>query len=423
MRAALTGARVAPLLVIFIAVVGVVVRIAWQVMRGFYQAPLTFEEDEIARNILAGRGYVYHFLGTDWVNFGLAGFPLLLAALHFLNGGPDRYLLIGLVQAALSSLVVVAAYFIGRQLLAREAGVLAALLVAFHPGLILYAATAVLSPVYDHAVAAGVFVTSLALLRRRHLASTILFGVASALAALLRPTVAVAAALALGALALRPPRAVLAVAAAGLLAASLATSTRSILTPGSPGPLPFLCMQLWVGNNPATSGGALTRQGVSVFDEMPDDLMTRVIGRPEREQGQAFCDAIFSYLSGDLRHAVAWQATKFFYFWWFSPVAGILYPTGWIDTYRVAYSFEAALALLGVAVVWRRGWRGGVALLLLLMLSIAATQALFYVEGRHRLILEPVIAALASCGVVPLAGWARTNFGRLRAADRSAVRA
>lgn len=390
-------------MVVFVAVVVAIgIRIAWQLRSGFYEGPRTFEEDEIARNILAGRGYVYQFLGTERVTFGLPAFPLLLAALHWLDGGPDRYRLIGLVQAALSAVTVVASYVIGRELFSRAAGAIGAVAVALHPALIFYSAVAVFPPVYEHALTAVVFVTVLALIRHRTVLRGSAFGIAAALAVVLRPNVALAMAAVLAGLALRPARKALVVAAVIPLAVILATSARNAAVVGSAAPTPTGCTQLWVGNNPWSMGGAMTSDGTSVFDAMDGDLKARIYGRSEPEQERAFCEATAAFFA-DQPRATVWQLQKLFYFWWFSPVAGLLYPPGAIEVYKLAYAIEVVLVLAGAVAVWRSGWRAGLVGILTLMVVISAVQALFYVDGRHRLIVEPALAALAGCGAVALA--------------------
>lgn len=406
-----------------IAVLAVVLRLGWQLRTGFYDGPLAFEEDEIARNILAGRGYVYYYdeVGRDFVSFGLTGLPLFLALLHLFDPG---YTLIGIVQACLSAIVVACAYQIGRRLLSTRAGVLAALAVAVHPALIIMAARAVISPVYDHAVAGIAFVTALALVRDRTRANTVRFGLAGALGAFMRPTVAAAVAAAIALMALRPPRRPLAIAVALLIAVPVAMAVRNSLALGPVGSTSMFCVQLWIGNNPNASGGAYAREGrVGVFDVMSPELRAAV-GSSEPDLGGAFCRESLGWLSEDIPRAVAWQATKFFYFWWFSPLAGILYPPGWIEAYVAIYSVEVALAVLGGVVVWRRGARSGLLVLLLMMATIAAAQVVFYVEGRHRLIVEAPLAALACCGIVSLLDRMRDRlaFARLRLTTRSDLR-
>lgn len=40
-------------------------RLGWQLVVGFFSRAETWEYDEIARNLVDGRGYVCHFLGSD----------------------------------------------------------------------------------------------------------------------------------------------------------------------------------------------------------------------------------------------------------------------------------------------------------------------------------------------------------------------
>ena len=115
--------------------------------------------------------------------------------------------------------------------------------------------------------------------------------------------------------------------------------------------------------------------------------------------------------------AAAWQVTKYFYFWWFAPLAGILYPPGWIDIYRIMYAIEVTLGVVGAVVVWKTVWREGLLFLLYVMALVSASQTILYVEGRHRLILEPAIAAFAGCGIVVLLASIRRTFAGRAARD------
>ena len=47
---------------------------------------------------------------------------------------------------------------------------------------------------------------------------------------------------------------------------------------------------------------------------------------------------------------------------------------------------------------------GAVALLVGMVLLIAAVQSMFYIEGRHRLTMEPILAMIAGCGARRLWG-------------------
>ena len=402
------------LVVVALVALAFALRIAWQLRVGFYTAPETWEYDAIARNLLEGRGYVYPFLGTDWVTFGLPAYPLVLAALHWLSGGPDRYLFVGLAQAALAASVVLVAVRVGQRLAGRAAGLLAGAIVAVHPALVLYAAK-VHELNLEAPVAGLVLVAALEAARAPITRRVLGLGASAALAALIRPTIAVFGVAALAAFAIRGPRRA---AFAGLLVLALGiapTTLRNTLVLEG-GTVPGTCMQLWVGNNPNASGSAFTVDGRSVFDAMPDDLRRRVTGASEREQGRAFCDAIAAYVAADPPGALGRWALRFGYFWWFAPSAGVWYPAGWIDVYKVGYALEVLLAAIGAAAVWRRGGRLALGTVALQFLAIAAAQTVSYVEGRHRLLLEPGIAALAAVGALAFVGAARNRLGPRRGA-------
>src|SRR5437762_6680392 len=76
------------------------VRVAAQVATGAYDHPKVFEYDAIARALVQGEGYHYYFLGADWLTFGFPAFPVLLATLHWIGGGPQSY---GLVLVAIAA--------------------------------------------------------------------------------------------------------------------------------------------------------------------------------------------------------------------------------------------------------------------------------------------------------------------------------
>lgn len=375
-----------------------------QVAYGFYTRPETWEYDAIARDLLAGRGYTFRFLDTDWQTFGFPAFPVLLAVLHALSGGPDAYWLIGVALALMSAGVAPLAYAIACRLVNERAGFVAAAFVAVDPPLVLFAAR-VHELNLDALMATGLLVAVLAQARARPPAArpAVWLGLLTGLATLARPTVAAFGILALVALALRAPRRSLLLAAAIALLIALPWSVRNVLVLGSAGSLaPYNCATIWAGNNPHARGGLVTADGRSVVELALSDMRDRVVGKPELEQGLVFCEETSRFLAAAPLYGATWWAEKLFYFWWFPPHAGILYPRGWIDVYRLFYGVELVLVLVGAIVVWRRGWREGLVLVALELLFVSAAQAVGYVEGRHRLLVEPTLGALAACALASL---------------------
>lgn len=378
------------------------IRFLAQLAYGLYSRPETWEYNKIAQDFIAGHGYSYRFFDSAWLTFGFPAFPMLLALLHALGGGPNAYWLIGIALAVASTALVWVAYSIATHVFDRTAGLVAAVLVALNPPLVLFAAR--VHEVNLDALLAGAVLIAVLDQARSRSASGVRLGILSGVATLARPTIVAFAVASLGALALRAPRRPLVVAGAIALAIALPWSVRTAAVLGSPSPsAPYNCVTLWMGNNPNATGGAITADGRSVFEVMPDDLRARLLGQPELEQGRIFCEEAFRFLRSTPLSGLSWFAEKLAYFWWFPPHAGLLYPKGWIDAYRVLWAMEAALVLVGGVAVWRRGPRAALGIVALQLLIISASQSVGYVEGRHRLLLEPTLSALAAVGLVSLA--------------------
>jgi hypothetical protein len=97
-------------------------------------------------------------------------------------------------------------------------------------------------------------------------------------------------------------------------------------------------------------------------------------------------------------------AIKLGYFWWQSPQAGRLYPAAWFRLYQAFYLLVAALALAAIVIHRRRRetW-----LLVGFCLSIALVQSAYYVEGRHRLTVEPLLLVQAAQALAQLLPWGK----------------
>ena len=118
----------------------------------------------IASNVANGAGFTMD--GTTPTRERPPGYPLFLAAIYMVFGTHPWIAII--LQALLGSLIVAFAYAVGRRLNGREAGVIAAILVACYPALIYYdtrilreGLTTVLVLVYAWTVTREAFVNDL----------------------------------------------------------------------------------------------------------------------------------------------------------------------------------------------------------------------------------------------------------------------
>ena len=83
-------------------------------------------------------------------------------------------------------------------------------------------------------------------------------------------------------------------------------------------------------------------------------------------------------------------------------MSGLLYPHRYLLTYKVFYSFILFFALVGLTCSLAKKNKDMLAnayLLLFFLISISLFQALYYVEGRHRWGIEPILMIFSAVGI------------------------
>ena len=90
--------------------------------------------------------------------------------------------------------------------------------------------------------------------------------------------------------------------------------------------------------------------------------------------------------------------------WWFSPMSGLLYPRYYLVLYKIFYSAMLVLACLGINSLLKKrvSVRQEVYLLLFFLTFLSLFQALYYVEGRHRWSVEPILMIFSAAGILKL---------------------
>ncbi len=159
---------------------------------------------------------------------------------------------------------------------------------------------------------------------------------------------------------------------------------------------------LWNPHN--FSGSALDKKGRDIYDLAPEDFKKKVESLDELGQNRLFGKEAFAYVRRHPTGFLARTLKKFYYFWWFSPQAGILYPKLWLGIYKIFYVLALICGILGIIRAFkqdnRRRAQGSAALAALLVISVSLFQSLFYVEVRHRWAIEPVFLIFAAGGLV-----------------------
>lgn len=405
-----TGASSLGYLMWWLYSVALLVRVVAVSVTGHWLTPETFEYDVMATNLLAGRGLVYQSLGIPYASFTGPVYPALCAAVYALTGSSRAAMII--VQALLSSMLPVVIAAIGRALFDHRSGICAGLLVALHPGLVLYATK--LHPLIIEALLFGLI--GLGVLRLRQRPSWFhrgWVGAALGLMILSRPTALVLIPLVAGWLvwcwpgdrreALRIVMVTLAIALGVVLpwtARNALIHHRFLLVQSTSG------QSFWKGNNPQTVSGNLDAQGRDLFSIMPRELRDRLKGATnELQQQHMFWEEAHRYVVQHPWAFVELLGKKLMAFWWFSPTTGWSYPRWYLMGYQWWYVWSLGLMVLGA-------WRGlGHApgerrheawLLVLACVTISVGQSLFYVEGRHRWAVEPLLLVFAGKGLAEL---------------------
>jgi 4-amino-4-deoxy-L-arabinose transferase-like glycosyltransferase len=370
-----------------------------------------FEYDQIARNLLDGRGYVYTHLGTEYRAF-YSGVPYvaLLAAGYALSGGGVLAALA--LQTAASAALTAVAFVIGKRLGGEGTACLAAVLVALHPGLAFYD-THKIHPLSVDALA--IAVAALMLLRLRDTLSTgaaLLAGLTFGVAVLQRGTmilVPFAAVLWLASVEPRSRARLVRLGVAYAVGAVLVVTpwvVRNWVVLGTPILSSVGAESLWRGNAPHSLGGSYVAPGQTVLQAAPV-LRESLRGRTELEQSAIFQAAAEADAAGNPAGFAMRIVRKLVIFWSFGPVSGVQYPSAYIYIYAAYYVGLVALAVVGA---WRiaSARRGDpmafptLLLIALVALGVAVVQSVFYVELRHRWGVEAFLLTVAAAGMAHL---------------------
>lgn len=372
---------------------------------GFYH-PQIDEYDFIARNILAGRGFTYTHIGVLYYSY-IAPLPAWIsAASYWLTGSITAAVILQIIAG--TALAPVTAAVARRLFGGWMAPLVAGLLVAVHPGLILYSAAKVHALAFDSLFFTLTLLQSYRLAERQTARRAVELGVIVGVATLSRATIIIFLPLsALWLLLIMRPawRTALRSAVVATVCAAAVVAPWTIRNSLLHHRFVFLLTTnsevFWRGNNPYATGSSYIDSEHIVLEALPPDEMRDLEHQPgELAQARWFQVRARAFIRENPGAFVRLTATKFLHFWWFSDQTGVRYPRTWFDLYMAYYLVAVVLAAAGV---WRLAQGAGhvlrLALLLgSLLLALSVLQSLYYVEGRHRWAVEPMLLALSGGG-------------------------
>lgn len=410
LRSMLGGYRVATA----VAFLAIAARVAVQLAAGFYEAPETWEEGEIALRLVRGDGYSYEINGTTAHALRGPTYAFMLAGAYVLFGATP--VVAGLLQALLGGALAVVCYALARRWAGMLSAALAGTAVALYPPLLVYASKI-------HQLNLDVLLVAfvvLLLVRADAQSGTrggALLGLVAGMATLSRATFAPLFGIPATILVVRAGRSGLRYGATVLLAAAVVTTPwalRNQLTLGEATLSTTTGYLLWIGNNPQATGSTLTTDGRPILEAAPT-VRNRIWGLDEQEQDRIFMGLALAYMTEDIPRTAAGFARKLWSFWWFGPTAGASYPRAWLTLYMFGYTAVLVAAAAGTIWALRQRDRWPLIVVTSALISVSLLQSIFYVDGRHRWAVEPLLLVLAAIGVAKFARrWARGRFGRIR---------
>jgi 4-amino-4-deoxy-L-arabinose transferase-like glycosyltransferase len=370
----------------------------------------TWEYDGLARSIATGHGYAIAHFGHLSYAFGDGNLYSFASAAAYVLLGPRPWLL-AVGQAVIASLATPVILAIGTRSLGAPTATLGAALAALHPGLLAYTLKL-------HPLGIDVLLLALAVLWIGRVGTQprdgLIAGIALGLNLMSRPTFFVAGVVGMVLQLGRRPatRRIVSVGLAMLVSVIIALPWvgRNWLVLGKPVFISSGLEDVWKGNNPAASGSSYLASGQDVFTLMPTAMRTRLSTASELELNDVFGAEIVEFIQHHPGDFLSLLGRKFYYFWWFSPQSGLLYPSSWLTAYQVYDALALGFAVLGTVWIVRRGSpeaRRLLGLLLAISLTIAALHAMSYVEGRHRWGVEPLLLLLTAQGIFVLARYLR----------------
>ena len=381
-------------------------RLAAALVTGSFHHPELYEYHTVAQSLAAGGGFVFFSHGgVPYYSLEAPLYPALCALVYTLTHGSVAALLV--LQMLAGSLTAVLIAAIGTRLFNRQAGLAGGILAACHPGLIVYASLKAHALTIDALSFCVVLWQLLQWGRERSVRRSVWAGLALGLSLLERPTAiaflpAAAAWFFLTAAASERRAAVKQVVLLSACAflVILPWTIRNTLIHRQ---LVFMRSTnwevFWRGNNPSATGHSYVAPERLVLDTLPPEAVAQLHRlRDEMQQARWFRDRAFAFIRAHPAEFLLLTLKKWYYFWWFAPQTGTLYPRAWLYGYQALFVMVLWLVVAcarAVAIHGTSEQRQAVMLIGLMLLALSLIQSLHYVEGRHRWVVEPFLLLLA----------------------------
>ena len=364
----------------------------------------TWEYEELADNILSGKGYVLEHLEITNRFFGPPLYPFFCSFIYQLNAHSQTSVI--LIQILLSCLTCVLIFRLSRFFFNDLTSFIAGLLVSFHPGLIIYS-------IRLHPLTIDVFLLVCLVIIFVHaiysnrLLYFVLLGIACGLILYTRTVLLIFILLNLLIYVLRSRDKMRSIKMSLLVVLIMFLivfpwTVRNYLIVKK---LVFVQNSgevFWRGNNINATGTSYTSDGAYIFNTASKKFKNTILNADnEIVQDKIFWKQGVSFITKNPYRFIKLTFLKLRYFWWFSPQQGREYPVYYFYAYRIFYLLCLCFGLIGL---WHMVFSLDVKIKLFLLISVilfvsvSFMHSFFYVEGRHRWLIEPIFLIFSAFG-------------------------
>jgi len=397
----MTGRKIFWLIFIAIAV-----RAAFYFSVVFPQAPLLDDDTDAVVNMLEGDRLHWHLANSDYYAAKPPGFTGLCFITYKLFGFHPNIIL--LLQFILAGFVPCLAYLIAKRLIDERWAVVAAVLTAIHPPLVVYSAMRLADFNFYVPLYLWSFYCLIRLYEDGSVKNALFAGVVFGCALLFRSIIMLFFLLAAVWFILhradgrlqRTKLTVLVMAVSACILAPWWIRNYNLFHR----PVLFQTdkwFAFWAGNVPGSTGSLYVGNDVSVWGKHRDGFGEQFFKLDEIEQGEIFRQKTIGYFYDDRAGFLLRIVKKVFYFWYFSPHQGQDYPLMWMMIYKIYYLCIILPAVYFIVFllcsVKRRDFLP--VLFYLFFLSFTAVHAAYFTEGRHRFCIAPVLLICTAGGL------------------------
>lgn len=374
-----------------------------------YAYPVGWEYETIANRLLAGQGYSFEFLHTTYKSFNTPLFGFLCAGVYAVTNHSHFAILV--IQSFFTIALALVIFEIAKLIFSEGVGLLAGALVAFHPAFIYYDIFNLLPLSIDSFLIAAITLLLLKHKDKPTVMSMSFIGGLIGVATLSRGIIGALLPFVLVYLLLFARRLNLkkrVIMAMSVLCASLivlapwivrnyVVHKQFVFISSSSGE------NLWRGNNMRATGTSYDKHKNKILDLWPEDFKEKVHSLTEMQQKKFFEDEALHFIRANPIAAATLYLKKVYYFWWFSPQSGITYPNSYLAVYKYFYTILVSFFILGVGFAIASSKRETMEsswILISVPLTICLAQSVFYVEGRHRWLIESIMMIFFSYGAL-----------------------